>query len=73
MANYKFCGVEILLSFSCPNVFKGGVKEQDVERLKSRLNAYICWSLLIVKRDNSFPEPCAHGWTSILFAGKNPV
>ncbi len=40
-ANYKFCGVEILPSFSCHDVLKGGYTEQDAERLKAHLDEHI--------------------------------
>ncbi|HEY9638438.1 MAG TPA: NAD(P)H-dependent oxidoreductase [Coleofasciculaceae cyanobacterium] len=39
-ANYKFCGVEILPSFSCHDVMKQGVIEHDIERLKAHLAKY---------------------------------
>jgi len=40
-ANYKFCGVDILPSFSFHNVLKRDVTDQDMERLRSHLNEYI--------------------------------
>ncbi len=40
-ANYKFCGVEILPSFSFYDVLKKGVAEQDVERLRSHIDRYV--------------------------------
>ena len=40
-ANYKFCGVDILPSFSFHNVLKHDVTNQDMERLRSHLNEYI--------------------------------
>lgn len=40
-ANYKFCGVEILPSFSCHDVLKNRVSEQDVARLKNHLDTYV--------------------------------
>jgi NADPH dehydrogenase (quinone) len=40
-ANYKFCGVEIMPSFSCHDVLKGGFTERDVERLKVHLDKYV--------------------------------
>ena len=40
-ANYKFCGVEILPSFSCHDVLKQGGIEHDVERLKAHLATYV--------------------------------
>ena len=36
-ANYKFCGAEILPSFSCYNVMKEADIEDDIERLKKHL------------------------------------
>ena len=36
-ANYKFCGVDILPSFSCYNVVKEPQFENDVERLRKHL------------------------------------
>ena len=36
-ANYKFCGAEILPSFSCFNVMKEADVEGDIERLKKHL------------------------------------
>jgi modulator of drug activity B len=39
-ANYKFCGVDILPSFSCHDVLKGNGIESDVERLKRHLAKY---------------------------------
>jgi len=40
-ANYKFCGVEILPSFSCHDVLKNGFNEQDIDRLKAHLDHFI--------------------------------
>lgn len=37
-ANYKFCGVDILPSFSCFNVVKDPDIDNDIGRLKERLN-----------------------------------
>lgn len=37
-ANYKFCGVDILPSFSCFNVLKDPDIENDIGRLKEHLN-----------------------------------
>lgn len=36
-ANYRFCGVEILPSFSCFNVIKDPQIESDIERLRNHL------------------------------------
>ncbi len=36
-ANYKFCGAEILPSFSCFNIMKDANVEEDVARLKTHL------------------------------------
>ena len=36
-ANYKFCGAEVLPSFSCYNVLKDPDVERDIERLKQHL------------------------------------
>lgn len=40
-ANYKFCGVETLPSFSCHDVLKQGGIEHDTERLKAHLATYV--------------------------------
>ncbi|RYY73314.1 MAG: flavodoxin family protein [Gammaproteobacteria bacterium] len=40
-ANYKFCGAEILPSFSFHDVLKHGVTNQDMERLRAHLDAHI--------------------------------
>jgi len=40
-ANYRFCGVEILPSFSCHDVLKHGVTDKDIERLRRHLDKYI--------------------------------
>ncbi|PHM09967.1 NAD(P)H-dependent oxidoreductase [Nostoc sp. 'Peltigera malacea cyanobiont' DB3992] len=40
-ANYKFCGVKILPSFSCHDVLKQGGFEHDIERLKAHLAKYV--------------------------------
>lgn len=40
-ANYKFCGVEILPSFSCHNVIKQANIDNDIKRLKAHLAAII--------------------------------
>ncbi len=40
-ANYKFCGAEILPSFSCFNVVKEPDIERDIERLRKHLSAVI--------------------------------
>ena len=40
-ANYKFCGVEILPSFSCHDVLKQGGIEHDIERLKAHLAKFV--------------------------------
>jgi modulator of drug activity B len=40
-ANYKFCGVDIIPSFSCHDVLKGNGIESDVERLKRHLAKYV--------------------------------
>ena len=37
-ANYKFCGVDVLPSFSCFNVVKEAQVESDIQRLKEHLN-----------------------------------
>jgi len=37
-ANYKFCGVEILPSFSCFNVVKEAQVEDDIKRLQAHLS-----------------------------------
>ena len=39
--NYKFCGAEILPSFSCFDVVKNADFETDLARLKKHLNDYI--------------------------------
>lgn len=36
-ANYKFCGAEVLPSFSCYNVVKAASVKNDIERLKKHL------------------------------------
>jgi len=36
--NYKFCGAEILPGFACYNVLKGPDIQNDMERLKKRIN-----------------------------------
>ena len=36
-ANYKFCGAEILPSFSCFNIMKDASVEEDIARLKKHL------------------------------------
>ena len=36
-ANYKFCGVQILPSFSCFNVVKEAAVEDDIQRLREHL------------------------------------
>lgn len=46
-ANYKFCGMEILPSFSCYDVVKEPNFISDVERLKSHINK-------VFKEDNYF-------------------
>lgn len=38
-ANYRFCGVEILPSFSCSNVKKDPQVGSDIQRLKRHLNS----------------------------------
>jgi modulator of drug activity B len=40
-ANYRFCGVDILPSFSCHDVLKDRVTEQEIRRLKSHLDTYL--------------------------------
>lgn len=40
-ANYKFCGVDILPSFSFHDVLKHGITNQDMEILRSHLDAHI--------------------------------
>jgi len=40
-ANYRFCGVDILPSFSLHDVLKHGVTNQDIERLRSHLDENI--------------------------------
>jgi modulator of drug activity B len=40
-ANYKFCGVEILPSFSCFDVLKNPDIESDIERLRKHLLAAV--------------------------------
>ena len=40
MANYKFCGAEILPSFSCFNVVKNPQIETDIARLRDHLSKY---------------------------------
>lgn len=40
-ANYRFCGVEVLPSFSCHDVLKDRVTEHDIGRLRSHLDTYI--------------------------------
>lgn len=40
-ANYKFCGAEVLPSFSCFDVVKNADVEKDLQRLKKHLAAYI--------------------------------
>ena len=40
-ANYKFCGVDILPSFSFHDVLKCGVADNDIELLRSHLDTYI--------------------------------
>lgn len=40
-ANYKFCGVEIVPSFSCHDIFKNPTIENDIQRLKKHLNQYL--------------------------------
>ncbi|OYT91015.1 MAG: flavodoxin [Burkholderiales bacterium PBB3] len=40
-ANYKFCGMEVLLSFSCHDIFKAHDLESDIERLRQHLAALI--------------------------------
>ncbi len=40
-ANYRFCGVEILPSFSCHDVLKQGVTEIDMQRLRLHLDEYV--------------------------------
>lgn len=36
-ANYKFCGIDILPSYSCFNVIKDPNIEQDIARLREHL------------------------------------
>lgn len=43
IANYKFCGVEILPFFSCHDVLKQGGIEHDIERLKAHLAKFVLW------------------------------
>jgi len=38
-ANYKFCGVEILPSFSCYDVMKNPQIDADITRLREHLSA----------------------------------
>ncbi len=38
---YKFCGAEILPSFSCFDVMKGADVENDLKRLKEQINSFI--------------------------------
>lgn len=40
-ANYRFCGVDILPSFSCHDVLKHGVTEIDMQRLRLHLDEYV--------------------------------
>ncbi len=40
-ANYRFCGAGILPSFSCHDVLKHGVRDEDLERLRSHLDKCI--------------------------------
>ena len=40
-ANYSFCGVEILPAFSCHDVLKARVSEQDIVRLREHLNRHV--------------------------------
>jgi modulator of drug activity B len=40
-ANYRFCGVDILPSFSFHDVLKQGVTEKDLDRLRSHLDVHI--------------------------------
>ena len=40
-ANYKFCGVEILPSFSCHNVVKQANIDNNIKRLRAHLSAII--------------------------------
>jgi len=40
-ANYKFCGAEILPSFSCYNVMKSPDVENDIKRVKQHLNSVL--------------------------------
>ncbi|HEY6527599.1 MAG TPA: NAD(P)H-dependent oxidoreductase [Cellvibrionaceae bacterium] len=40
-ANYKFCGVDILPSFSFHDVLKVGLTDADMELLRSHLDTYI--------------------------------
>lgn len=40
-ANYKFCGVEIVPSFSCHDVVKSPDVENDIKRLKKHIHQYL--------------------------------
>ncbi len=40
-ANYKFCGVEIMPSFSCYDVVKNPDVENDIKRLKKHLSQFL--------------------------------
>lgn len=40
-ANYKFCGMEVLPSFSCHDIFKAHDLEGDIERLRQHLASLI--------------------------------
>lgn len=40
-ANYRFCGADILPSFSCYNVVKNATVDADVERLKKHLSSIV--------------------------------
>jgi len=40
-ANYRFCGAEILPSFSCHDVLKQAFDSNDIERLKAHLDRYL--------------------------------
>ena len=40
-ANYKFCGMDVLPSFSCHDIFKAHDLEGDIERLRQHLAALI--------------------------------
>lgn len=40
-ANYKFCGAEVLPSFSCHDVMKAPDMEGNIERLRKHLAAII--------------------------------